>query len=525
MVRVQKIVLWLLLSSLIIFKKGDKMRVIIATLIMLFLVSCNSTKIRGTAPTHRIISKGFEVVPKEQREEKRIALVIGNQNYQFYPVLNNPRKDATDMTTELRRKGFEVIPLLDATQMEIQSAIEKFSYKLRGGGTGVFYYSGHGTEVDGNNYLLPIDSKVPSRINKSRAIALNNVMAGMKEAKNRFNIVILDACRSRPDGKGGSGGLASPNSATGVFVAYATYPGGISEDGEAGGNGLYTKHLLKELRSNNSVDIKYFFDNVGQAVNKESEDHQQLPWTSSSMYGKFYFSLPKMGNGESTVAKLQRRCDKGNARSCYNLGVDYIHGSRGVTKNIFQGLKLYDKACKLNDGGACSNLGFEYWKGRNIQQDYKKAVIFYQRACELNDGRGCANLGVVYGKGQGVTKDFSKALNAFSKGCNIKSGDSCVKLGCMYEKGEGTLPDHNKAISFYKKSCDLNEGHGCRHLAYTYSKNINLSKKYYEKGCSLKDGKSCTHLGDFFYKNQRTIALKYYEKACNLGIKKACQKF
>jgi len=502
------------------------MRVFVAMVVMLFLVSCGGKTTRSTNPTHKVVAKGFEVVPKEQREERRIALVIGNQNYQFFSVLNNPRKDASDMIAELKRKGFEVIPLIDATQIEMQSAIEKFSYKLKGGGTGVFYYSGHGVEVDGVNYLLPTDSKVPSRVNKSRAIALNSVIAGMKEAKNRFNIAILDACRSRPDGKGG-GGLASPNSATGVFVAYATYPGGISEDGKAGDNGLYTKHLLKELRSNNAVDIKDFFDNVGMAVNSEAQDHQQRPWVSSSMYGKFYFTLPKMGKGESEVVKLQKGCDKNNARACSQLGWKYINGS-GVPKNIFQGLKFYDKACRLNYGNACGSLGFHYWDGKIITQDYKKAVKFYKRACDLNNGMGCSNLGAVYGVGHGVPKDFIKELKFYLKGCRLKEGTACDKVGYMYWKGTHIPQDYNKAASFYKKSCDLNSEMGCFNLGAIYHqgngvpKNLKMTKKYYEKGCSLKNGRSCFRLGKIFYKNQKNIALKYYEKACNYGWKKSC---
>ncbi|NEW61164.1 hypothetical protein GSY74_07705 [Sulfurovum sp. bin170] len=509
------------------------MRVIFTVIVALLLVSCNTPK-RSVTTTH-VVKKGFDVVPKKIREENRLALVIGNQNYQFFGKLNNPVLDAKKMSIALRQKGFEVISLANASQFEMQSAIEKFSYKLRNGGTGLFYYSGHGVEVGGENYLIPIDSRVPSRVNKSNSISLSSVILGMKDAKNRFNMVILDACRSRPDGKGG-GGLAPLNSASGVFVAYATYPGGISEDGEKGGNGLYTKHLLQEL--NQPLNITDIFNNVGQAVKDESIDHQQRPWTSSSMYGKFYFTLPtKKPNNvvnpniqKAKIAKLEKECALNNGASCYTLGLLYAGGSM-VTKNMFKSLKLLSKACDLNNGEACSLLGLAYWGGKELPQDYQKAVKLYQKSCDLNNVDGCYNLAVGYNTGQGTMKDIPKSLKLFTKACNLNHARACYNLGAVYNNGIFVQKDYQKSIKFYQKSCNLNNGRGCFTLGLSYTqgygipKNFNLGMKYFEKSCELKYNKGCFMLGIAVERNHKNLAIEYYEKACNLGHKEACHKF
>ena len=236
--------------------------------------------------------RGFDVVLKEMKTEPRVALVIGNKDYSSLNSLNNPINDARDMSEILRKKGFYVISLENASQWQMEQAITKFSNKIRTGkGVGLFYYAGHGVEVNGINYLIPSDARIPSiDFVKSKTVSVNSLLSAMENAKNRFNILILDACRSNPFGRGG-GGLAPINNAIGVFVAYATAPGKIAEDG-AGRNGLFTKYL-KRYMNQRGLKIEEVFKSVGKEVQKES-NRRQTPWTSSSVYGDFYFTLPKV---------------------------------------------------------------------------------------------------------------------------------------------------------------------------------------------------------------------------------------
>ena len=231
--------------------------------------------------------RGFDVVLKEMKAESRVALVIGNKDYTSLNSLKNPINDARDMAEILRKKGFYVIPLENASQWQMEQAITEFSNKIRSGkGVGLFYYAGHGVEVDGVNYLIPSDAKIPSiDFIKSKTVSVDSLLSAMENAKNRFNILILDACRSNPFGRGGGGGLAPINNAIGVFVAYATAPGKIAEDGVES-NGLFTKYLKRYINQS-GLKIEEVFKSVGKEVQKESK-RRQTPWTSSSVYGDFY---------------------------------------------------------------------------------------------------------------------------------------------------------------------------------------------------------------------------------------------
>lgn len=234
--------------------------------------------------------RGFEVVLKEMKREPRVALVIGNKDYSTLGSLKNPINDARDMTAILTQKGFYVIPLENASQRQMEQAITQFANKIRSGkGVGLFYYAGHGVEVGGVNYLIPSDAQIPSiDFVKSKTVSVDSVLSAMERANNRFNILILDACRNDPFVRGG-GGLAPINNATGVFVAYATSPGKVAEDG-AGRNGLFTKYLKKYINQK-GLKIEEVFKSVGKEVQIES-GRRQTPWTSSSVYGDFYFTLP-----------------------------------------------------------------------------------------------------------------------------------------------------------------------------------------------------------------------------------------
>lgn len=252
-----------------------------------------------------IADRGVNIVPKEVREENRVALVIGNKDYTSLNSLRNPINDARDMANILTKKGFDVISLENASQWEMEQAIKKFSNKIKNGGVGLFYYAGHGVEVNGVNYLIPSDAQIPSLdFVKSKTVSVDSVLSAMENSNNRFNILILDACRSNPFGRGG-GGLAPINNATGIFVAYATAPGKIAEDG-AESNGLFTKYLKKYMNEN-GLKIEEVFKSVGRDVQKESNT-RQTPWTSSSVYGDFYFSLPsakiaKLKNSTTSIKK------------------------------------------------------------------------------------------------------------------------------------------------------------------------------------------------------------------------------
>lgn len=219
------------------------------------------------------------------REEARIALVIGNSSYREVP-LRNPVNDVRAMARTLRELGFTVLAHENANKRTMETAIIEFGRRLAEGGVGFFYYAGHGLQVRGHNYLVPIDAEIDSEaITRVAAVDVDLLLEQMAEAKNRVNIVILDACRNNPFERrlrGASRGLAAVDAARGTLVAYATAPGSVAADGD-GANGLYTEELLQALRVP-GLKVEEVFKRVRIGVAERSKG-AQTPWESSSLTG------------------------------------------------------------------------------------------------------------------------------------------------------------------------------------------------------------------------------------------------
>ncbi len=240
--------------------------------------------------------------------EQKIALVIGNSAYPT-AALRNPVNDAKAMATKLGSLGFEVILRLDASQRDMTRAVSQFGQKLRGGSVGLFYFAGHGMQVRGKNFLIPIDAEIENEAStRSEAVDVDQVLEQLGSA--RLSMVILDACRNNPFERrfrsSGSGGLAQIDAPTGTLLAYATAPGKVAYDG-TGANGLYTTELLKALDTP-GLKVEDVFKQVRINVLKSS-DNQQIPWESSSLTGEFYFRpdvRPQLADAMAQQAARER---------------------------------------------------------------------------------------------------------------------------------------------------------------------------------------------------------------------------
>jgi uncharacterized caspase-like protein len=221
--------------------------------------------------------------------ERRTALVIGNAAYRNDP-LRNAVHDATDMASSLRQLGFEVVELHDAAHQQMEEGVEQFTRQLGRGGMGLFYFSGHGVQVNGLNYLIPIDARISRESDiKYQSVQVDWVLDRMRDAGNELNVIILDACRNNPYARSlrsGQAGLAAIQAATGSLIAYATSPGTTAEDGP-GRNGTYTKHLLQFMQVP-GLNAEQMFKEVRVAVAQETSK-KQIPYVSTSLLGDFYF--------------------------------------------------------------------------------------------------------------------------------------------------------------------------------------------------------------------------------------------
>ncbi len=223
--------------------------------------------------------------------ETRVALIIGNSQYASAP-LKNPVNDAQDMGNTLATLGFDVDVYQDLNRKQMRSAIRKFGEKLKKSDVGLFFYAGHGIQIKGKNYLIPIATDVSSADEvEDESIDANSILRKMETAANPVNIVILDACRNNPFARSfrsSAQGLARMEGPVGSLIAYATAPGSVASDG-TGRNGLYTQHLLNTLQAPN-LNIEQVFKTVRKNVIKETGG-KQIPWESSSLTGDFVFSL------------------------------------------------------------------------------------------------------------------------------------------------------------------------------------------------------------------------------------------
>jgi hypothetical protein len=235
--------------------------------------------------------------------EKRVALVIGNAAYSSPADLKNPVNDAQDMAEALRGAGFDVISRTNATQKQMQQALREFGGRLTAGGVGLFYFAGHGVQVKGKNFLIPIGAAIKSEAEaEDEAVDVNGVLAKMAEAGSRVNIVVLDACRDNPFARsfrGGTRGLATVGEApSGTLIAYATGPGRVAADG-AGRNGIYTGEPLKAMREP-GLKLEDVFKRVIRNVRQATRE-QQVPWTLSSVDGDFIFRPLRGGAAVASV--------------------------------------------------------------------------------------------------------------------------------------------------------------------------------------------------------------------------------
>ncbi|MCP3370914.1 caspase family protein [Bradyrhizobium cajani] len=227
-----------------------------------------------------------------QGPEQRVALVIGNSNYQNAPQLQNPDNDAQSMAQFLNSAGFEVVAATDLGQNDMLRVVQDFSAKVsaRGPNTvAMVYYAGHGVQLAGENYLVPVDAKVSSPTELvSNSVRLVDVMSTLETIPSRMRIVILDACRNNPfpQVNDAGRGLAIVDAPNGSIVGYSTAPGAEALDG-TGGHSPYTQAFLNVAREPN-VPIEQLFKRVRLQVNQTTSG-AQIPWESSSLTSDFTF--------------------------------------------------------------------------------------------------------------------------------------------------------------------------------------------------------------------------------------------
>ena len=230
--------------------------------------------------------------------QKRVALVVGNSAYQHTSKLTNPKNDATDVAAALRKLGFAVIEGFDLDKAAFDRKVRDFASALKGAEVGVLFYAGHGLQVAGENYLVPIDAKAEEAATLEFEMLRVAVIHRIMEQQTNTNVLFLDACRDNPLARNLARnmgtrsaeigrGLARIESGVGTLISFSTQPGNVALDG-AGRNSPFAGALVKQLTTSTD-DLNAILITVRNEVMQETQ-RKQVPWENSALTGRFYFN-------------------------------------------------------------------------------------------------------------------------------------------------------------------------------------------------------------------------------------------
>ena len=336
------------------------------------------------------------------------ALVIGISNYDDpNNNLSNPVNDANDLAEKFKILGYNVTCLTNATNHEIDEAIYNYGLELNNYDVGIFYFAGHGMQINGENFLTARDTNFRTeRDAKFSSMPLNKILDTMDGGDNNTNIVILDACRNNPFERNwnrsiGGTGLAPVHAPKGTLIAYATSPGQTASDG-VGNNGLYTSVILKNLEDIN-ITIEEFFKRVRNSVYAFSNG-KQTTWEHTSLIGTFYFN-----NGVYFTNTINKKYADYAIKDS-----DYIHSGSEIS-NIIKDLKSYNWYVQ--------NPSIEKFSRLNYSEDYDKNELFILGRNFLQTANG----------GENLANELISNIDTWIQNFNFPSGENYVFDGILYE--------------------------------------------------------------------------------------------
>ena len=415
----------------------------------------------------------------------RVALVVGNSTYAHIGRLPNPDNDARDMSSALRRLGFEVTTELDADRVELTEALRAFTRQSAGADVSLVFYAGHGIEMDGVNYLVPVDARLERDVDvRFETVTVEDLLVSTSGASLR--LVILDACRNNPLARsmqrtaatrtvsGGSfGDLNEDLLGDETLVAYAAAAGTTAADGR-GRNSPYSAALLSHLET--PLEIGLLFRRVRAQV-LAATNGTQRPHEYHSLVGEHYLTrtlapgasttvsaaipadpaladpprpdLPEIDVPELHTSALRELAEAGGAEAQTELGERYEDG-RGVRQDYAVAVSWFREAAEQGYAPGQAALGFMYRTGRGVRQDDADAVRWYRRAAEQGNALGQNNLGVMYSRGHGVRQDDAQAVRWYRRSAEQGHAHGQNNLGWLYERGRGVRRDRVEAIRWYR---------------------------------------------------------------------------
>ena len=512
---------------------------------------------------------------------QRVALIIGNGKYAAAPTLRNPVSDAHDLASSLRILGFDVIEMEDATRANMAEAIRNFSGKLTGSDTALFFYAGHGLQLNGENYLVPIDAHIQGVADvRFGTINLNDIMGEM-DGKDRANIIILDSCRDNPFAEvlsksgrsiGTTRGLGRvDNTGVGTLVVYSTQPNNVALDGD-GRNSPFTAALLKHVATP-GLEIRQMISRVRSDV-LDATNRVQVPWDNSSLIGEVFLSaareappaaqttapsgLPGPDTAELLFWQSVARAD---TREMYDGYLSH-YGDKGqfaflarqrleelsrlaslppasaspairntpdasASESATKPADVLVTDCDRAAAAVISTVKLPGVIGRNIAAiDPVTAVPACQAAVQRypNEPRFKYELG----RAQIAAKNFIEGNQAYEAAMKAGNVDAMGGLGTSYHIGRGIPQNYQRAFELLTKAADLNDPNAMISLGAMYAdghfvqKDPGKAQALYDKAIALGNYDGLRNLGILYLNGagvprNYAMARDYFEQAANHG--------
>jgi hypothetical protein len=425
---------------------------------------------------------------------KRVALVIGNGNYSTVTPLKNPANDAKAVAQSLRELGFGVTLALDVGKADFEKTIRGFADSLGGADAAVFYYAGHGLQVDGRNYMVPVDAKLADEADLPfQLVAIDIVLQRL--AHHRItNIVILDACRDNPLGDKLSKalgqrsdavgtGLANVYASAGTLISYSTQPYHVALDGD-GDNSLYSGALAQHLATPD-LDVIDMLKRVRRDV-YERTNKVQLPWDNHALIDDFFFKVstgnrarlePEPERAPKAPPKDQKAIIVPPDRNAILTGKPPVHhcdvvaGSASDPERVVPGVTIGElngtegvKACRAALARYPNTARFEFQLARSLQKTgaNEESAALYRSLVERGYFASLTNYGWMLNNGLGVPKDQKAAVRLYLLAAHQGDNFGMFNTAMAYDSGEGLPYDSRQAARWLYAAIRLGHDYSIR---------------------------------------------------------------
>jgi uncharacterized protein len=461
----------------------------------------------------------------------KLALVIGNAKYEAAPALANPANDADDLAQRLRGIGFEVIEAHDASRNAMADAVRQFADRIRSAEVALFFYAGHGLQMGGENYLLPVDAKIETEADvRFNTINLTDIQQEM-EGPGRANIIILDACRNNPfidklahSGRGvTSRGLGKVDAmGVGSLIVFSTQPNNVAMDG-AGRNSPFMSALLKYIGAP-GLEVRQMVSKVRGDV-LTATDQKQVPWDNSSLVGDVFLGgAPAVAQNDSPPPKVESikpsapaaaeaqpaqnaappreaanppatglaaDCEKMAAEAPPFASPDQIKAA--ATKDYTAAVEPCLRASEidLNNPRLQFLLARAYYFG---PKNYVEAMRHYKIAADAGFPPAEDALGVIFATGKGVVKDPQRAFDLLNKAALAGDPTGMGDLGVMYASGFFVKADPAQALAWYEKAIEAGNAFVLNNIGVAYfngagaERDYNVAAQYFQQAADMNFG-------------------------------------